>query len=329
LRCLFNKNIHINSRSSGIVGVAVAVEPPALNEVVIAAGGPGGSQGLDLTVERAGCDAIPTQSKWSEGGVNNKNAVFCPVLGASTFRMLGLKDGLVARVIASASGEKSSVAGCWVTVLANKGGRSLEESVFAADLACSSPHWDVCSINDLLTVTKVDSKMSETPAGGAVYSFTSVTAKPEDNEAAASALLEIFEGSPSSDDKNLGAVLSVYSASESGRSDVFLNWGSYWAVFQGQGLFKASFPFDVAPGKDHRIAIPVCPVGVLGAKQARFVLTWSPCLPSGEFSISHKPQTPSSAQNDSKDAIVNTHKSLLFRYRHAHGGPGRGVLVCG
>ena len=150
-------------------------------------------------------------------------------------------------------------------------------------------------------------------AGGAVYSFTPVTAKPEDNEAAASALLEIFEGSPSSDDKNLGAALSVYSASESGRSDVFLNWGSYWAIFQGQGLFKASFPFDVAPGKDHRIAIPICPVGVLGAKQARFVLTWSPCLSSGEFSISCKPEAPSSPQNDSKHTIVSTRKSFLFR----------------
>lgn len=268
---------------------------------------------MDLTVERAGCDAIAVQSKWSEGGVNNKNAVFCPALGASSFRMLGLKDGLVARVVASASGDMSSVAGCWVTVLANKGGRSLEESVFAADLACSSPHWDVCSINDLLTVTKVDSKTSQPPAGGAVYSFTPVTAKPEDNEAAASALLEIFEGSPSSDDKNLGAALSVYSASESGRSDVFLNWGSYWAIFQGQGLFKASFPFDVAPGKDHRIAVPICPVGVLGAKQARLVLTWSPCLLSGEFSISCKPEAPSSPQNDSKHTIVSTRKSFLFR----------------
>ncbi len=285
LRCLFNKNVHINAHSSGIVAVAVAVETPALNEVVIAASAPSGCQGLQLMVERAGCDAIAEQSKWVQGGVNNKNAVFSPALGATSFRMLGLKDGLVARVVASAVGQKNSLAGCWVTVVANKGGRLLEEYAFAADLTCSSTYWDVCSISDLLTITKVDNKTSKSSAGGCVFSFTTVTSKPEDNEPASSALLEIFEGSPSSDEKNLGAVLSVYSAAESGRSDVFLNWGTYWAVFQGQGLFKASFPFDVAQGRDHRIAVPICPVGVLGAKQARFVLTWSPCLPSGEFSI--------------------------------------------
>ena len=280
LRCLFNRSLQISSKSTGIVGIAVAVEPPALNEVVVAACGPGG-HGLDLAVEKAGCDAVGVQTKWSEGGVNNRNAIFCPPLGASTFRLLGLKEGVVARVNAYASGNGATLAGSWVSVLANKGSRNLDEIVFSADHACTSPNWAVCSIDDLLTITKIDNKTTESPAGGAAVVISCVTVKPEDNELVSAALLEIFEGTPSSSDKNLGAVQSVYSASDSGCSSVFLNWGSYWAVYQGQGLFKSSFPFEVMRGRDNRISVPMCALVALGPKQARLVLTWSPCLLTG------------------------------------------------
>jgi hypothetical protein len=117
--------------------------------------------------------------------------------------------------------------------------------------------------------------------GGAVISISSVAVKAEDTDLASSAVLEIFEGSPSSDEKMLGAVLSVYAASDSGGGKVFLNWGSYWATFQCDRMFKSSFPFEVARDKDTRIAVSVCSAGSLGPKQARLVLTWSPCIPSG------------------------------------------------
>ena len=71
LRCLFSKIVTISSDSTGIVAVAVAVEPPALNEIVIAAGSPGGN-GLDVFVEKAGCDAVVTQTKWTPDGINNR-----------------------------------------------------------------------------------------------------------------------------------------------------------------------------------------------------------------------------------------------------------------
>jgi hypothetical protein len=284
LRCVFDKHLHINQHSTGIVGVAVAVDPPALNEVVIAACGAGG-RGLSLAVERPGCDAVEVQTTWASGGINNRNAVFCPALGASTFRLIGLKEGVVARVVAAADGSGAALAGSWVAVLANKGSRTLEEHVFSADHMCKSPHWDVCSINDLLAVTKTDAKKADSPAGGAAVSVSCITVKPEDVEFAASALLEIFEGKPSSDEKNLGAALTVYSAVEPGSSNVFLNWGSYWAVYQARGMHKCSFPFDVARGRDNRIAASICAVSALAPKQARIVLTWSPCLPSGMFFI--------------------------------------------
>ena len=73
LRCLTNPVVHVNSDSTGIIGVAVAVEPPALNEVVIVAAGPGG-KGLELHVEKPGCDAVGTQTRWTADGANNKNA---------------------------------------------------------------------------------------------------------------------------------------------------------------------------------------------------------------------------------------------------------------
>ncbi len=279
-RCLFNKVVHISSDSSGIVGVAVAVEPPALNEIVIAAGAPGG-KGLDLFVEKAGCDAVRAQTNWSADGVNNKNAVFCPALGASSFRLLGLKEGLVARVNVSASGGKKSVAGCWMSILANKGGRNLEETCFTADSSCNSPHWAVCTINDLLNVTKVDKKLPESPAGGVICNIAPIVVKSEDSALTAAAVLNIYEGAPSSEDKTFGAVQSVYSASEPGCCDVFLNWGRYWAVFQGAGMAKSSFPFDVMRDKANTISVPLCPTGFLGPKQARIVLTWSGCLQSG------------------------------------------------
>lgn len=207
--------------------------------------------------------------------------MFSPALGAITFRLLGLKEGLEARVNASASGGRTSVAGCWLSVLANKGGRNLEETTFVADATCNVPHWAVCSINDLLDVTKIDKKTSESPAGGLLFSVSPIAVKTEDSSLPAAAILEIFEGSPSADDKTFGAVKTVYTASEPGRCDVFLNWGRYWAVFQGAGMAKASFPFDVMQGKDNAISVPLCAAGFLGPKQARFVLTWSGCLQSG------------------------------------------------
>ncbi len=73
----------------------------------------------------------------------------------------------------------------------------------------------------------------------------------------------------------------MYSAAEPGGGNVFLNWGSYWAVMQGSGLVKSSFPFDVAQERDKRLAVVTCATNVLGPKQARLVLTWSPCLHSG------------------------------------------------
>jgi len=207
--------------------------------------------------------------------------VFKPASGASTCRLLGLKEGLVAHVNAAACGGRSSLAGAWVAVLANKGGRNLEETVFSADLACTSPHWAVCTINDLLALSKIDKKMAESPAGGAAVSICAVAVKQEEAEAAAAATLEIFEGAGSSDEKNLGAVKVVYSGSEPGGGRVFLNWGTYWAVMQGSGLLKSSFPFDVTRERDSRISVAMCPSGVLGPKQARLVLTWAACLQSG------------------------------------------------
>ena len=281
LRCLFSKVVHVTSDSTGVVGVAVAVEPPALNEIVVAASGPDGA-GLELSVERAGCNAVAAQTKWSADGVNNKNAVFCAAVGASSLRMLGMKEGLVARVNASASGGRKSLAGAWLSVLANKGGRSLEETTFSVDAACATPHWAVCTINDLLNVTKVDKKTTESPAGGAAVSIAPVVVKPEDTVLLSAAVLEIFEGAPSADDRTFGAVQTVYSSSEPGRCDVFLNWGTYWAVYQGQGLCKASFPFDVMRNKDNAISVSLCPTGLLGPKQSRLVLTWGGSLHSGE-----------------------------------------------
>ena len=79
---------------------------------------------MQLTVEKAGCDAVDAQSTWSEGGINNRNAVFCPAMGPSSFRLLGLKEGVVARVNAAAIGRGTTLAGAWVSVLANKGSRS-------------------------------------------------------------------------------------------------------------------------------------------------------------------------------------------------------------
>jgi hypothetical protein len=280
LRCLFNKFVQVDAQSTGIIGVVVAVDPPALNEVIIAASSPDG-QGLQLFVEKSGCDAHEAQTKWHDGGINNRNAVFCPSIGANTFRLLGMKEGLVARVNASVSCGKKCLAGSWVSMLVNKGGRSLEETTFSADDACSAPHWEVCTINDLLSVNKIDKKSCDSAVGGAVISISSVAVKAEDTDLASSAVLEIFEGSPSSDEKMLGAVLSVYAASDSGGGKVFLNWGSYWATFQCDRMFKSSFPFEVARDKDTRIAVSVCSAGSLGPKQARLVLTWSPCIPSG------------------------------------------------
>jgi hypothetical protein len=236
-------------------------------------------------VEKPGCDAVEVQTTWASGGVNNRNAVFCPALGASTLRLLGLKEGVVARVVAAADGSGATLAGSWVAVLANKGSRTLEELVFVADHSCKSPHWAVCSINDLLTTTKIDAKTAESSAGGAAVSVACITVKPDDAEFASAALLEIFEAKPSSNEKNLGAALTVYAAVEPGGSNVFLNWGSYWAVYQAKGMHKCSFPFDVARGRDKRIAVPICSVSTLGPKQARIVLTWSPCLLSGVFFI--------------------------------------------
>jgi hypothetical protein len=236
---------------------------------------------LQLTVEKAGCDAVGVQSTWSEGGINNRNAVFCPAVGPSSFRLLGLKEGVVARVNAAAIGRGATLAGAWVSVLANKGSRSLEEITFAADHECVSPYWAVCSIDDLLATTRIDDKRTKSPASGAAFSLSCITIKQDDIELAAAALLEIFEGAPSTNEKNLGSVTTVYTGLEPGSSNVFLNWGSYWAVYQGQGMFKSSFPFDVAAGRDNRISVPICAVGALGPKQARLVLTWSPCLQSG------------------------------------------------
>ena len=290
LRCLYDKTIHINSHSNGIVGLAVAVEPPALNEVIVAAAGLGG-EGLELVVERAGCDAYEVQTNWTEGGGNNRSAVFKPASGATTCRLLGLKEGLVAHVNAAACGGRSSLAGAWVAVLANKGGRNLEETVFSADLACTSPHWAVCTINDLLALSKIDKKMAESPAGGAAVSICAVAVKQDEAEAAAAATLEIFEGAGSSDEKNLGAVKVVYSGSEPGGGRVFLNWGTYWAVMQGNGLLKSSFPFDVTRERDSRLSVAMCPTGVLGPKQARLVLTWAACLQSGATFSRRGPKT--------------------------------------